>query len=110
VVRYDDDKNTIEQWAYGTEGNLGLHNLAQLDRDGIPISFRNFDRNGKEETGSDFVVNQNTGKPETREGSLAWEVTHDDHGNWTERQCWFTPADGSARVLVRVLHQVIVYR
>lgn len=110
VVHYNDPDNTVELFAYDTAGNLDSHELAQLDKDGVAVSFRHFDRDGKPETGSEFVINDKTGQAENRKGEIAWRVTYDDRGNWIERQSWFTPADGSPRALLRILRQTIVYR
>jgi hypothetical protein len=110
AVRYDDDKNTIEQLEYDTAGNIALHEGAQLDKDGVPVSFQHFAQDGKLETGTVFVIDAKTGRGKDRKGELSWSITYDDHGNWTERQAWFTPADGGDRVLLRVLRQSIEYR
>ena len=110
TVRYDDANNTIEQLDYDTAGKLASDELAQLDRNGVPVSFRQFGKDGKPETGSFLVIDEKTGRGENRKGELFWNVTYDDHGNWTERQATFTPADGSPKVLVRVLRQTIEYR
>jgi hypothetical protein len=110
VARYDDTNHTIEELVYDNAGHLGSDEIAQLDQDGFAISFRHLDEKGNATTGSEFLIDDKTGKPSERKGEISWEVMRDNHGNWTERKAWFVPADGSPKVLVRVLRQKIEYR
>ncbi len=68
-----------------------------------------FDSSGKEITGSERFFDAKH-VPSTRPGSVEWEVIYDDHGNWTERRRWFTPTDGSPRIMTRLIRQDITYR
>jgi len=109
VAVYDDEKHSVDQKFYA-EGKLAFHAIGQLDADGLLVGLRKFDAAGKGATGSEFVLNPDTNTMEARSGSVVWEVTYDDHGNWTERKRWFTPADGSPRMLVQHVTQSITYR
>lgn len=110
IVRYDDEKRIGEQEFYETDGKLALHTRFTFDRDGIPTKFGVLNDSGKELTGSELFVDPNTHKSSSRTGSVEWEVIYDDHGNWTERRRWFTPADGSPRIMTRLIRQNITYR
>jgi hypothetical protein len=110
VVRYNDEKRIGEQEFYDTNGKLALHTRFTFDLDGIPTKFRVLDASGKEVTGSESFADPNTHKAISRPGSVEWEVIYDDHGNWTERRRWFTPADGSPRIMTRLICQNITYR
>jgi hypothetical protein len=110
TAQYDDEKHTVEQKFFETNGKLGLRCIGQLDRDGLLIALQKFDGAGKAATGSDFVLNPTTNKMEIQNGTVLWEVIYDDHGNWTERKRWFTPIDGGARILLRRVTQTITYR
>jgi len=109
VVQYDDERHRGEQKFYDPEGKLIFHARFQFDRDGVPTEFVIFDSSGKEMTGSETFVDAkyvSTARP----GSVEWEVIYDDHGNWTERRRWFAPADGSPRIMMRLIRQTITYR
>ena len=108
VVHYE--QNLVEEWSYDLTGRLADHRLAHVDEFGIPVSFENFGSSGKPQPGSDFLPDEKTGKTELREGDLTWKVTCDEHGNWTERQGWFTRANGGPSILLRTVRQMIVYR
>jgi hypothetical protein len=110
IVRYDDEKGIGEQEFYDTNGKLALHTRFAFDRDGIPTKFGVLDDSGKEVTRSALLVDPNTHKSSSRRGSVEWEVIYDDHGNWTERRRWFTPADGSPRIMRTLVRQNITYR
>src|SRR5580698_604136 len=110
IVRYNEEKRIGEQEFYDTNGKLTLHTRFTFDRDGIPTKFGVLDDSGKEVTGSELFVDPNTHKSSSRPGSVEWEVIYDDHGNWTERRRWFTPADGSPRIMTRLIRQNIIYR
>jgi len=109
-VKYDDAKHSGQQNFYDTDGKLVLHAIFDFDRDGILTKMRLLDASGKERTGEDTFVDPLSHKPSTCPGSVEWEVMYDDHGNWTERRRWFTPADGSPRIMTRVIRQNITYR
>jgi hypothetical protein len=109
VVQHDDEKHWGEQKFYDPAAKLIFHARFQFDRDGVPTKFVIFDSSGKEMTGSETFVDAkyvSTARP----GSVEWEVIYDDHGNWTERRRWFTPADGSPRIMMRLIRQTITYR
>jgi hypothetical protein len=110
VVEYDDEKHSGEQKFYDTDGKLALHTNFELDRDGIPTKLRVLDSSGRERTGGEMFVDPQTHKASTRPGNVDWEIIYDAHGNWTERRRWFTPADGSPRIMTRVIRQDIAYR
>ncbi len=110
IVRYDDEKRTGEQEFYDTDGKLALHTLLTFDHDGTPTKFVVLDNLGNIVTGSESFVDPKTHKSSRRPGSVEWEVIYDDHGNWTERRRWFTPADGSPRMMTRLIRQNITYR
>jgi len=109
VVLYDDEKHWGEQKFYDPEAKLIFHARFQFDRDGVPTKFVIFDSSGKEMTGSETLFDAKHVST-TRPGSVEWEVIYDDHGNWTERRRWFTPADGSPRIMTRLIRQSITYR
>jgi|SRR5450631_2369798 hypothetical protein len=110
VVEYDDEKHSGDQKFHDTDGKLVLHTKFEFDRDGIPTKLCVLDASGKEQTGGEMFHDPQSHKPSTRPGNVEWEVTYDDHGNWTERRRWFTPADGSPRIMRRVIRQNISYR
>jgi hypothetical protein len=110
VVEYDDEKHSGEQRFYDTEGKLALHTRFEFDRDGILTKLRVLDASGKEQTGGEMFVDPQLHKVITRPGSVEWEIVYDGHGNWTERRRWFTPADGTPRIMTRVIRQSITYR
>jgi hypothetical protein len=108
-VDYDDEKHLGEQKFYDPDGKLVLHTSFEYDRDGVLTKLRLIDDTGKERVGGEtFVDGQH--KSATRAGSVEWEVVYDDHGNWTERRRWFDPADGSPRIMTRLIRQTITYR
>jgi hypothetical protein len=110
VVDYDHEKSSGEQKFYGIDGKLVLHTRFGFDRDGIFTKVSLVDASGKEQTGGAMVIDSRSHKASTSPGKVEWEIVHDDHSNWTERRRWFTPADGSARVMTRVIRQNITYR
>ena len=110
IVRYDDEKHTGEQELYDIGGKQVLHTRFAFDRDGIPTKFSVLDASGKDGTGSELFVDPTTHKSSSRPGNVEWEVIYDDHGNWTERRRWFTPADGSPRIMKMLVRQNIIYR
>lgn len=109
VVSYDDEKHSGEQRFYDIEGKLVLHTTFEFDRDGILTNLRGLDASGKEQTGSEIFVDAQH-KSSMRAGNVEWEIIYDDHGNWTERRRWFTPADGTPRIMTRLIRQTITYR
>jgi hypothetical protein len=109
TVEYDDVNQTGDQIFYGPDGKLALHTKFAYDRDGIFTQLRVLDSSGNEVgRGENFVDAQY--KISSRPGNVKWEVIYDDHGNWTERRRWFTPADGSPRIMTRLIRQTITYR
>ena len=110
VVNYDDGKHSGEQKFYDTDEKLALHTTFEFDRDGILTRLRVLDASGKEQTGGETFVDPQSHKLSTRPGNVEWEVVYDDHGNWTERRLWFTPADGAPRIMTRLVRQTITYR
>jgi hypothetical protein len=109
VVEYNDEKHSGEQRFYDIDGKLVLHTTFTFDRDGIFTRLRVLDASGKEQTGSEIFVDPQY-KSSTRAGNIEWEIIYDDHGNWIERRRWFTPADGSPRIITRLIRQNIIYR
>ena len=110
IVEYHDEKHPGEQKFYDTDGKLDLHTAFEFDRDGIFTKLRVLDASGKEQMGGEIFHDPESHKASTRPGQVEWEVVYDDHGNWTERRRWFTPADGSSRIMTRVIRQNITYR
>jgi hypothetical protein len=110
IVEYHDEKHSGEQKFYDTDGKLDLHTAFEFDRDGIFTKLRVLDASGKEQMGGEIFHDPESHKARTRPGQVEWEVVYDDHGNWTERRRWFTPADGSSRIMTRVIRQNITYR
>jgi len=109
LVSYDDEKSSVEQRYYDPDGKLALHTRFEVDPDGIPIRFHIFDETGKDKAGSEMFVDSArhvTNQP----GDVEWEIIYDDHKNWTERRRWFTPADGSPRIMTKLVKQAITYR
>jgi hypothetical protein len=109
IVEYDDEKQTGEQKFYDTDGKLALHTKFQYDRDGVFTKLLVIDASGKERVGGETFVDAQH-KSSTRPGSIEWEVIYDDHGNWTERRRWFTPADETPKIMTRLVRQTITYR
>jgi hypothetical protein len=109
IVEYDDEKQTGEQKFYDTDGKLVLHTKFQYDRDGVFTKLLVIDALGKERLGGETFVDAQH-KSSTRPGGVEWEVIYDDHGNWTERRRWFTPADESPKIMTRLVRQTITYR
>jgi hypothetical protein len=109
VVEYNDEKQSGEQKFYGIDGKLALHTRFEYDRDGVLTKLRIIDAAGKERPGSESFVDAQY-KSSTRSGGVEWEVIYDDHGNWTERRRWFSPADGTPRIMTRLIRQTITYR
>ena len=110
VVEYDDENCSGEQKFYNSDGKLQIHARFKFDRDGILTKLRFVDASGNEEKGSELFVDPLSHKATTRPGNVEWEVIYDDRGNWTERRRWFTPYDGSARIMTRLVRQQITYR
>jgi hypothetical protein len=110
VVNYDDEKRSGEQKFYDPDGKLVLHTTFEFDPDGILTKLRVLDASGKEQTGGETFVDLESHKPSTRPGNVEWEVIYDDQGNWRERRRWFTPADGTPRIMTRLVRQTITYR
>ena len=71
---------------------------------------RVLDASGKEREGSESFLDPATHKAISRPGNVEWEVIYDDSGNWTERRRWFSPADGSPRIITKLIKQKITYR
>lgn len=109
VFTYDDAKLTRKEEFYD-KGKLAATVIAQLDRDGEELSLHIFDGAGREKKYSYFVPDPVTGKPAQRAGQCAWEVDYDSHGNWIERRLWFTPADGTPRLLLTKYTRSLMYR
>jgi hypothetical protein len=110
AVEYDDEKHSGQQRFFDSDDKLVLHTKFEFDRDGILTKLRVLDASGKEQTGGETFADPQSQKPSTRPGNVEWEIIYDDHGNWTERRRWFTPADGSPRIMTRVIRQNITYR
>jgi hypothetical protein len=109
TVEYDDDKQSGEQKFYDTDGKLVLHTKFEYDHDGLLTKLRVVDSSGKDIVGGETFTDAQY-KSSTRPGSVEWEVIYDEHGNWTERRRWFTPTDGSPRIMTRTIRQNITYR
>lgn len=109
VVEYNDEKHSGEQKFYDADGKLVLHTTFTFDRDGIFTKLRVLDASGKEQTGSEIFVDPQY-KSSIRAGNVEWEIIYDEQGNWTERRRWFTPADGTPRIMTRLVRQTITYR
>jgi hypothetical protein len=110
VTEYDDAKHFVYEKLYRSDGSLGFHATGQFDKDGLLIAFRSFDSAGKEGTPGEFGLDPKTGEVVIQKGIVAWEVTYDDQGNWTERKRWLTPADGGPRILNGRVLQTITYQ
>lgn len=110
VVNYGDEKHAGEQRFYDTDGKLALHATFEFDRDGIFTKLRVLDASGKEQTGGEMFMDPQSHKSITRPGNVEWEIIYDNQGNWTERRRWFTPFDGTPRIMTRVIRQTITYR
>jgi hypothetical protein len=110
VVNYDDVKHSGEQRFYDADGKLVLHTTFEFDRDEILTKLRVLDASGKEQTGVETLVDPESHKTITRPGNVEWEVVYDDHSNWTERRRWFTPADGTPRIMTQMVRQTITYQ
>lgn len=110
VVEYDDERCSGEQRFFDTDGKLALHTVFAFDRDGALTKLRVVDASGKEQTGGETLVDPQSHKVNNHPGSVEWEVIYDDRGNWTERRRWLTAADGSPRIMTRVIQQHITYR
>jgi hypothetical protein len=108
LVRYDDARHSGEQKFYDSDGKLLFHALFRFDHNGIPTRLRRLDASGREVPNAEDVVDPQT--HEIRSGKVEWEVIYDNHDNWTERRRWFEPADGSPRILTRIVRQKITYR
>jgi hypothetical protein len=59
---------------------------------------------------TEIVPDRTTGKPVPTKGKCAWEVDYDSHGNWTERRLWFSPADGTPKLLLKKYQRTLTYR
>jgi hypothetical protein len=109
IVEYDDETQSGEQKFYDADGKLVLHTKFEYDRDGVLTKLRVIDASGKEQVGGETFVDAQH-KSTIRPGYVEWEIIYDDHGNWTERRRWFSPADGSPRIMTRLIRQSITYR
>jgi hypothetical protein len=109
TTEYDDEKQSGEQKLYNRDGKFVLHTRFEYDRDGVFTKVRFVDDSGKERVGGEMFVDAQH-KSSTHPGSIEWEVIYDEHGNWTERRRWFTPADGSPKMMTRLIRQTITYR
>jgi hypothetical protein len=109
TVGYDDEKRLGEQKFYDTDGKLILHTRFWYDTDGVLTKLHAIDSSGKELVGGEIFVDAQY-KSTIRPGDVEWEIIYDDHGNWTERRRWFTPADGSSKIMTRLIRQSIAYR
>jgi hypothetical protein len=110
VVNYDDEKHSGEQRFYDADGKLALHTAFEFDHDGILTRLIVLDGSGKEQTRGEMFTDPQSQKVMTRPGNVEWEIIYDDRGNWTERRRWFMPADGTPRMMTRVIRQTITYR
>lgn len=110
VVEYNDEKHSGSQEFFDTDGKLVLHTIFSFDRDGNLTNLRVLDASGREQIGGETFVDPQSHKATTRPGNVEWEIIYDNHGNWTERRRWFTPADGSPRIMTRLVRQSITYR
>ena len=110
VVQYDDERYSGEQNFFDTDGKLVLHTTFAFDHDGVLTKLRVVDASGKEQMGGEALVDPQSHRSSNRPGSVEWEVIYDNRGNWTERRRWFTPADGSPRIMTRIIQQNITYR
>ncbi len=110
IVQYDDEKYSGEQKFFDLNGKLVLHTFFAFDHDGEFTSIHVIDASGKERMGSETFLDPQSHKLTSHAGSVEWEVTYDNHGNWTERRRWFTPADKSPRILTRLIREIITYR
>lgn len=109
LITYDDEKRTGEQRVYDPDEKLVLHARFEFDRDGIFTKFRILDASANERPGSEIFVDA-AKHVTTRPGQVEWEILYDNHGNWTERRRWFTPQDGSPRIMTRLVSQTITYQ
>jgi hypothetical protein len=110
AVRYDDNKHSREVEYTAPDGKQALHVISQLDRNGAVCSLRSFDADGNEYQTSDSLPDPKTHTLKKRDGRSEWAIVYDEQGNWTERRRWFTPADGSSRVMTQMVRQMVRYR
>ncbi len=110
VVKYDDARQLGVQKFFNTDGKLVLHTMFEFDHDGIPTKLRVLDASGKERPREEMFGDAESHNMTTRLGYIEWEIVYDQHDNWTERRRWFTPADGSPRIMTRLVRQNITYR
>lgn len=110
IVDYNDEKHSGEQEYFDPTGKLVFQTAFTLDLDGILTSVRILEKSGKERQGGESAGDVASDKASTRRGKNEWEVIYDRHGNWTERRRWFTPADGSSRIMITFVRQTITYR
>ena len=109
AVLYDDKKNTGEQDFYDPGGKLLARSLAQFDPHGYVTKVQVLGADGKPaDPNREIWRDPKTHKDHS--GTYTSEASYDDHGNWTELRSWFTPADGSDRILTRSIKQTITYR
>jgi hypothetical protein len=109
VVEYNDEKHSGQQKFFDTDGKLALHTIFSFDPDGVLTSLHVLDSSGKEQVGGETFIDPQTHKATTHPGNVEWEIIYDTHGNWTERRRWFTPDDGSPRIMTRLIRQTITY-
>lgn len=110
IIEYNDEKHSGEQKYFDSDGKLVFHTGFTVDHDGIVTSLWVLDATGKERVGGETFADPVSHKMSTRPGKVEWEVIYDERGNWTERRRWFTPADGSSRIMITLVRQTITYR
>jgi len=110
IVEYNDENHSGEQEFYNSDGKLRIHTRFEFGRDGTLTKLRFVDASGNEQKGSELLTDPQSHKVTTRPGKVEWEIIYDDQGNWTDRRRWFTPDDGSARIMTRSVRQQITYR
>lgn len=110
VVHYDDKKHSGEQKLYDPDGKMIFHARFEFDRKGTITKLQKLDEFGKEIPGEEDFPDPKTDTTESRLGNIEWEIIYGDHGNWTEQRRWFSPSDGSARIMTMLIRQKITYR
>lgn len=109
AVLYDDKKHNGGQDFYDPGGKLVLRMMAEFDGHGYVTRMRVLDADGKpQDSNQDVWLDPKTHK--TYSGTYTTDAIYDDHGNWTVLHSWFTPVDGSERILTRSIKQTITYR
>jgi len=110
IVEYNDENHSGEQEFYNSDGKLRIHTRFEFGRDGTLTKLHFVDASGNEQKGSELLTDPQSHKVTARPGKVEWEIIYDDQGNWTDRRRWFTPDDGSARIMTRSVRQQITYR